>query len=62
MNDDHDDHDDHDDPPTNVTLEVGRRLRALRKAKGMSSTMSSGLPPDAGALRPSGRTNVGSGR
>jgi transcriptional regulator with XRE-family HTH domain len=36
MNDDHDDHDDHDDPPTNVTLEVGRRLRALRKAKGMS--------------------------
>src|ERR671919_1557683 len=30
------DHDDHDDPPTNVTLEVGRRLRALRKAKGMS--------------------------
>jgi transcriptional regulator with XRE-family HTH domain len=35
MNDDHDDHD-HDDPPTNVTLEVGRRLRALRKAKGMS--------------------------
>jgi transcriptional regulator with XRE-family HTH domain len=36
MNDHDDDHDDHDDPPTNVTLEVGRRLRALRKAKGMS--------------------------
>jgi transcriptional regulator with XRE-family HTH domain len=36
MSDNHDDHEDHDDPPTNVTLEVGRRLRALRKAKGMS--------------------------
>jgi transcriptional regulator with XRE-family HTH domain len=30
------DHDDHDEAPTNVTLEVGRRLRSLRKAKGMS--------------------------
>src|ERR687894_1287254 len=35
MNDDSD-FEDKDDPPTNVTLEVGRRLRALRKAKGMS--------------------------
>jgi transcriptional regulator with XRE-family HTH domain len=35
MNDDSD-FEDKDEPPTNVTLEVGRRLRALRKAKGMS--------------------------
>jgi transcriptional regulator with XRE-family HTH domain len=36
MMSDDSDYDDHVDPPTNVTLEVGRRLRALRKAKGMS--------------------------